>query len=218
MITSDVFIRVKRSFGDESAVQVTEADITRWINDAQREIVMHNEAVLEKTTLIDTVLDQDQYAFPTDLLILRSLRYKDDDMQSYARLDFHNLQEFDSYINGWDGTFYGSNRPMIYTTYEREIFLFPRPNRTTTDGLKILYSKTPVDVSDGLDPLDVPLEYHNAIVKYCLTKAYELDEDLESSSAQFAQFQSDVGTLHAREKYGAREYYPTITPRWDDLI
>lgn len=218
MNTDDVITRVKRIFGDESAVQLEDADIIRWINDAQREIVMHNEGVLETTAFINTTVDEDEYAFPSDLFILRSLRYKNDDMQSYNRLQYYNLAEFDNYINGWDGTAYGSKDPQVYTTYDRTIFVFPRPDKSTTNGLKVLYSSTPVDVTVGSDPLGLPLEYHNAIVKYATTKAYEMDEDYESSGLQFAQFQGDVATLGNREKYGAREFYPTITTRWEDTL
>lgn len=218
MNTQDVITRAKRTFGDESGVQLEDADVIRWINDAQQEIIMHNEGVLETTGLVDTVVDQDEYLFPTDLFILRSLRYKDDDMLSYSHIDFKNLQEFDNFINGWDGTYYGARRPYIYTTYDRTIFLFPRPNKSTTDGLKILYSQRPTEVTAGIDPLALPIQYHNAIVKYVLTKAYEMDEDYESSGLQFQQFQGDVASLGNREKYGAREFYPTITPRWEDTL
>jgi hypothetical protein len=33
-----IYDYVKRAFGDESGVQLTNADIVRWINDAQNEI------------------------------------------------------------------------------------------------------------------------------------------------------------------------------------
>ena len=43
----DVANRVKRTFGDESGVQVTDDDIIRWVNDAQLEISRQNEDLLE---------------------------------------------------------------------------------------------------------------------------------------------------------------------------
>ena len=218
MNTQDVMERAKRIFGDESAVQLTDADIFRWINDAQREIVMHNEGLLEKITTIDVVDGQDEYTFPADLLILRSIRYKNNDMVSYTNLGYMTLQEFDAFIDGWDGTLYGKGNPQVYTTYEDTIFVFPAPHQDVTAGLKILYSRKPVDVSDSLDPLDLPEAYHNAIVKYVLTKAYEMDEDYESSGMQFTQFQNDVSTLMNREKTKVQEYYPTITVLGEDAF
>ena len=41
----DVLLSVKRQFGDESGVQVTDSDIVRWVDDAQREISMNNPEI-----------------------------------------------------------------------------------------------------------------------------------------------------------------------------
>ena len=39
MIVSDVMLRVRRTFGDEAAVQVTDDDLIRCVNYAQVEII-----------------------------------------------------------------------------------------------------------------------------------------------------------------------------------
>lgn len=216
MNVTDVVTRVERLFGDEAGVQLTEADVIRWINDAQREIVMHNESVLETTSSVDLVVDQDEYTFPTDLYILRSLRYKYTDDLSFNRLQYMNLQEFDSYIAGWDGTFNSSARPLVYTTYEEKIFLYPRPSESSTGGLKILYSKKPTEITTASDPLTLPVIYHNAIVKYCYMMAQEMDEEYEASANALVKFQGDVNALSFKEKHGSDEYYPFMTVRPED--
>ncbi len=76
MIVSDVITRVRRTFGDEAAVQVTDDDIIRWINDAQIEVIKHNEGALQKSDLLDLVANQSTYTMPTDLMILQTLRVK----------------------------------------------------------------------------------------------------------------------------------------------
>src|SRR5512138_1815684 len=101
MNVGDIITRVRRTFGDEAAVQVTDDDVIRWINDAQIEVVKHNEGALQKSDLIDLVANQSTYTMPTDLLILRTLRYKFSSMQSFARLKYKSLQEFDELIDGW---------------------------------------------------------------------------------------------------------------------
>src|SRR5215813_3046774 len=98
MIVSDVVIRVRRIFGDEAAVQVTDDDIIRWINDGQIEVVKHNEGALQKSDLVDLVANQSTYAMPADLLIVRALRFKYTSMQSFSRLKYKSLQEFDELI------------------------------------------------------------------------------------------------------------------------
>lgn len=216
MNVQEVADYVKRQFGDESGVQLTDADIFRWINAAQRDIVMQNESVLQTVSTIDLVANQDEYAFPVDLLILRSLRAKSTEMVSYQYIEHRNLTEFDKFIAGWDGTFQGASFPSIYTVYERTIFLFPIPSAASTAGLKLLYSRRPIAVDALADSLDLPEEYHNAIVQYCLAQANIMDEDLEAKTVHQADYISSVRSLSFQNQQGARETYPVITVLPDD--
>lgn len=217
MTPEDIVTRVTRSFGDESAVQINEDDILRWINDAQREVVIHNETVFAATTTQDIVQGQNSYTLPVDLYVLRSIRLKLPDMLSYTHIKFFNLQEFDRMVEGWDGTLRGEGLPFIYTTYARELFLFPTPERDSTDGLKVLYSQRPTELASISDPISLPIEYHNAIVKYCMHQAQIVDEDLEASAVHQAAFLGDVQQLSFQAQRGAQETYPTITTLPDDM-
>lgn len=216
MNVSDVVTRVKRQFGDESEVQLTEADIIRYINDAQREIVMHNETVLTVISTENLVDGTNEYSFPSNLFILRSLRIKPTVAASYESVQHYNLQEFDRRVDGWDGSFWGTGTPCIYTTYNRLIYLFPTPNTDITDGLKILYSRTPTEIVLVTDELSVPLEYHNSIVKYCLMQANILDEDYDAMALHQSNFLADVRTLSHGNSQGNQDVYPTITVLPDD--
>lgn len=217
MNVSDVIIRVQRLFGDQSGVQIDDNDIIRYINDAQREIVMHNEAVLETTTTVNIVAGQNIYAFPTDLLVLRSLRVQLTSSAGYQYIKYYNLSEFDKVIYSWDGGDFKDKNVLIYTLYGREIFLYPTPNVSITDGLKLLYSTYPTDVALTTDELSVPLEYHNAVLRFCLHRATMQDEDYQASAIHEQQFLQNVQILSNREGRGARETYPTITTLPDDL-
>lgn len=216
MDTSELVTYVKRTFGDESGVQVEDADVIRWINAAQREAVMHNTSLLQTTSTIDIVQDQDEYSLPSDMLVLRSMRLKLPGMTSFQYIESKNLQEFDKHIAGWDGDAWSSNRPFIYTVYNDSVFLFPKPNQASLGGLKVLYSRKPTELTNSSDPLDLPDQYHNAIIKFCLQQANEMDEDYEASTVHAAQFKSDVDRLSFQQHYGARETYPVITVNPDD--
>ncbi len=217
MNVSDVNVRVRRTFGDEAAVQVTDADIIRWINDAQIEIVKNNDSALQKTGYVNLVADQSVYSLPDDLLILRSLRYKFSDNQSYNSLRFKNMQEFDQTIDGWDGTLFPSDRPIFFTVYEGKVTLFPTPSQSMTSGLKVLYNTKPTDVVTNVDSLSLPLIYHNTIVKYCLYQASLLDEDREPAVLYKTDFQQDIQVLQNNEVQDPVETYQTITVRDYDL-
>lgn len=211
MIVSDVITRVRRTFGDAAAVQVDDADIIRWINDAQIAIITRNDGPLQKTGLIDLVANQSSYSLPTDLLILRALRYKFPDMQSFGNLRYYSIQQFDESIDGWDGTGFSAGHPNFFTVFEDKVTLFPTPDTAVVGGLKVLYNQKPTDVDDAADALSLPLLYHNAVVKYCMWQASLLDEDHDPALMYAADFKEDVDVLKGRETQDSSAVYPTIT-------
>jgi|SRR5882724_1431782 len=217
MIVSDITTRVRRIFGDEAAVQVTDDDIVRWINDGQIEIIKHNDGALQKTNLIDLVTGQAQYTLPTDLMILRSLRYKYSDMLSFCALKYKSMAQFDEAIDGWDGTMFSTGHPQFFTMYEGKAMLFPIPDQSLVSGIKVLYNQKPADVVNQSDTLALPLIYHNTIVKYCMWQASLLDEDNDPALMYAADFKSDSDLLRTRETTEATATYPVITVRDCDM-
>lgn len=217
MIVSDVITRVRRIFGDAAAVQVQDDDIIRWINDGQIEIVKNNDAALQKTSFVNLVAGQSQYTLPTDMLLLRSLRYKYSTMASFQSLVYKNMQQFDESIDGWDGTQYSQGPPQLFTMFEGKAILFPTPDQSSTNGLKVLYNQKPTDVVLTSDALALPTIYHNTIVRYCLWQVSLLDEDLEPAVMYGNDFRADIGVLMNNEVADPSATYPTITVRECDL-
>lgn len=211
MNVQDVVTRVRRKFGDEAAVQVSNDDVIRWINDGQVEIVKRNDGALQKSDVVNLVANQSQYTLPADLLILRTLRYKFADMQSFTRLKYQSMQQFDETMDGWDGTLVTADHPQYFTMFEGKAILFPTPGQSMTGGLKALYNQKPTDVVNLMDSLALPLIYHNTIEKYCMWQASLMDEDHEPAQAYRGDFQSDMDMLQTRESQEATATYPTIT-------
>ncbi len=217
MNVQDIVTRVRRVFGDEAAVQVSNDDIIRWINDGQIEIVKNNDGALPSTVTMNSVANQSNYALPADLFILRSVRFKTADMLSYYSLKYKNLQEFDDAIDGFDGTAYGVGNPVYFTKYAGNITLFPTPQYSTAAGIKLLYNTQPIEVNDVSDTLSLPLVYHTAIYNYCMWQASLMDEDHEPGLLYKSEFQEAVDKLATRENSDPTEYYPTITVLAEDM-
>lgn len=201
---------IKRQFGDESGVQVTDADIIRWINSAQKQIVLQNESLLEVISTTDTVVDQQAYDLPVDLLKLRGIQYRSATDQAYYRLKGYSLAEFNDRVDGWDDTSEKSD-PICYTVYANEIQLFPIPNTAITAALKVYYNRTPVDVADTSDTPELPILYHDTIIKFCLQQAYEMDEDWDAVGNKAQEFDREVNFLRGKDEWRVQEFYPTIT-------
>lgn len=215
MIVSDIKTRVKRQFGDEAQVQITDSDIIRWINDGQRYVVTNNDGVLEKLVTANVVANQQEYTLPSDYLIIRSVKilYPDG---AYYKLEPSTMQNFDNLLAGWENTksYYGLS--TTYHIYAGKFRVLPVPSVAITAGWQIYYSRYPVDVVSDSDTIDLPLPYHNLIVDYCLQQAYELDEDWEASKEKATQVQNTLTLNRERENFQPRETYPTITVLPDD--
>lgn len=218
MNVSDIMTRVKRQFGDESGVQVTDDDIIRWINDGQQQIVTQNEGLLEKSAYANIVANQQDYSTPTDLLILRSVHLLDSASGSYFNIKFFPFAEFDQYVDGWDQTITDRGYSQIYTVYAGQLKLYPLPQTSQTNGLKIYYNRIPINVSISTDSPDLPILYHEPLVKYCLQQAYEMDEDFNSAQAKAAQLSNDISLLRGRDDWKKQDTYPTITVLAEDWI
>lgn len=211
MEISDVITRVQRQFGDESGVQVTEADVIRWINDSQQEAVLQNTFLLNNSESYITVANQQSYLLADDCIDIRVIRYTEPGATSSYPLKYMNIKEMDEYIGNWNGLdFVGE--PQVYTRSfpgTTNIRVFPVPNH----GLGLFtveYGRYPVNVTKQADTIDLPLYLHQYVVEFCLMKAYEMDEEWESADRKAAYVQSTLDANFARDEQLSKDVYPSI--------
>lgn len=211
MNVQDVIDRIQRQFGDESGVQVTNDDIIRWINDAQRDIGQAQE-ILETIATTTSVVDQASYIIPSDIISLKRVTYAGKNIKNVS------LQEFDQYItdNQDTPTINDTGTPEIFYSYGEEISFYPVPN-VAGDDIKLYYSQFPAEVASAVDDLTLPIKYHNRIVEYCLQQAYELDENFEAASYKESQFSNSMSQMKEDVSWKHHEYYPNITVMPEDL-
>lgn len=201
---NDVVTAVKRQFGDNSGVQVNNAYIFAWINDAQREIIKENPEIRQDLVLINVVAGTDTYPLLSnvpDMMIIHSLHY---DGQILRNMSFVEAQEYIIKNDVPDGT------PVIWYEYAGTITLWPKPDTSLTSGIKIFYSSSPADIDAVGDTLEVPDSYFNAVVIYCMWKAYEMDDNMASAEVMQKQFYDAVNRLGNRQR-AQDNRYPTIT-------
>lgn len=209
--------RVKRKFGDEAGVQLTDADILRSINDAQRRIVARNDSLLEKTATANSVAGQQEYTLPTDLLKFKSMSYKGTAGVSYQIMQGMTLNELNLYIDGWDANTSSMGIPIIYAIHAGKFLVYPIPQDAITSAFKIYYCRKPADVVNDGDTLDLPELYHDTIVDLVLQDAYEMDEDWQAAAAKSAQTTQNIDRLKDSDEWTKRDTYPVITVRLEDL-
>lgn len=216
MNVQEILDSVKRTFGDESGVQIQDSDIIRWVNQGVRQIVMQNEALLEKVATANASNGVQQYSLPVDLLILKGIQFKEVNSSQYFRLKGYSLSEFNEFVDGWDGATQSPGVPVMYTVFDSKIIVYPVPTVDVASGFKIYYNREPVPVTDASDTPDLPVLYHEVIIKHCILQAYELDEDWDAAGNKVSELDRDINLLRGREEWKNQETFPVITVLYED--
>jgi len=206
---SDVITEVKRTFGDESGVQITDSDIVRWINAAQLEVAMRNPEILPAVVMVNAVAGQSDYpllANVPNVLTVQSIHYSN---KPVKHLQFQEAEEF--LMNGDNSILPYS--PSVYPEfwYERAgvVTFYPAPTESATGAIKIYFNKRPDNVTTN-SLLSLSDHYYNGIVSYVLEQAYLLDENPQLAGVVAAKFDSTVTRMQERTSTQS-DYYPFIT-------
>lgn len=207
---NDIGVDVKRAFGDEAGVQITDSDIIRWVNQGQREILINNQ-INQAYSVTDVNPGQTDYPL-TDLKILqiRSIHING------RPLEYRSFAEAERYVMQVDPTKLASGSPVMWYQYGGMVKLYPAPDTYTAGGLQVYYVKDFTEVVAISDLLSIPDEYFNRLSEYVLAKAYELDDDSQSSQFKLEQFASGLASMQERESGQGMDVYPSITVLPDD--
>lgn len=200
---------VKRTFGDEAGVQITDPDIIRWINMGQREILttnMVNQAV-SSTSIVGGQSDYDVSTLR--ILKIQSIYYNGTPLQ------FRTFQEAEEFVVKEDPLRVASGVPVMWYSWAGIIKLYPVPSLDLANGLTINYQKDFTPVGMLSDLLSIPDTYYNRLVEYVLSSAYELDEDSQNSQYKLSQMSTGLQTM-AEQENSPSSTYPTITTLLED--
>lgn len=201
---SDVATTVKRQFGDESGVQIKDADIIRWINDGQLEIVTANHVLKGKAT-IASVASQSDYTLPeANIAVIESIQWDGIPVQAITQA------ELEAFIQDYPNSFsLGIGTPTIWYEWGGVVTFWPVPQAVGT--ITLLYTKVPNSLNVLTDTLSLPDKYFNSLVTYVLAQAYEMDEDWDASSFKHQQLGQHLDTMADEERTTRNITYPVIS-------
>lgn len=206
-LVSDVFIRVQRQIGDTAGAQIIDADVLRWINDAQRDISQQND-VLQKIGSANTVSSQSAYALPTDCQRLVRVAYQGGALQNVSMEQINELIPQHDQTNAQG---FPAGTPIYYWVYAGMINLWPSPVQGNAGDLTIYYTRKPTDVTSDSSSIDLPDEYFNSVVQYCIVQAYELDTNYYASMLKQQGYEQSVAGLKGQRNWEDQNSYPSIT-------
>lgn len=216
---SQIALRVKRQFGDESGVQVTDTDVMMWLNDAIREAVIQNNSINIKRKTVAALAGQVlcKLPDPENLVGVRSIQYRGDSNSPYISLEYLPPTAFDQLFPDWNsGTSTGS--PCFYTSASTSQFkVFPAPAVNDGLGFSVEYNSFFCEVEDLTVAMDISARYYQYLVEYCLMKAYEMDENWEAADRKASFIQSTLNVLSSDDGNQHQATYPVISTRPEDM-
>ena len=203
----DLKIMVKRTFGDESGVQLEDADILRWANEATQAIAVLNRLLREKATT-PSVLGQFDYEFPAqNIAQINSLHHNG---QPLHPIEFQDAEQ-SLLMSDPDHT--ATGLPIYWWVWAETLSLWPKPDAAGT--LTLYYTRNPVLLT-GSDSqfIDVPDKHYQTVVDYVLWRAYEMDEDWQAAQAKESQYRSNLVEQKEDEFVTADLAFPVIREVW----
>ena len=206
---NDVLKHVKRQFGDEAAIQISDEDIIRWVNIGQIEIFRRVEPV-KSSIQADIVGGQGTYSFPSNILKVQSI------LVNSIPVPQLSSQEAEEFILKADPTRTATGQPTIWYEWGGTFTFYPTPEGDTTAGITLQYIKKPTPVDSSGDVLSVPDVYYSRLIEFVLQQAYELDENFQASEMKGAQFTQNLDAYGDKDNITANTY-PVITVLEDDM-
>ena len=206
-----VATEVTRIFGDDSLIEITNADLLRWVNMGQREIASSNKTIKASATR-DVVAGQKLYVIPPEIPIYQIQALFVDGLP-VKPMSFQMAQEM---IQSDDPSVKYIGQPKIWYEWDGDLYIYPAAEKDITAGLTIYYIQQPTDLATLADALQIPDRFFNQIVDYVLSQAYRLDENWQATQYQDARFRDSMNRIAGQEDIVDQEYYPMKTVLTED--
>lgn len=205
MILSDIQTRVKRTFGDESGAQITDADIARWATDAQLEIVKETKCNQTQTS-VAVVQGTSDYIIAQSISI-SSVTVNGVALRSISQTEL-NQRWPDRAVAG-----YAQATPQFFSARDGGVgtivTVFPSPDATAAT-LTVTHNGRPLPVVNPSDTFGVPEEYIEIIFRKCLERAYELDGQWNAAKTMQADAVGKTASARADGRDKDDDSYPAV--------
>lgn len=194
---TNLLSRIEDILQDTTSVRWPEAELLRYINDAQREIVNYRPESSAKTANVQLVTGTKQ-TLPTEGLRLIKVTRNMSDASGGAtgkrairivNVDILNTQEpdwNDPTVSG-DAAHGAVIKHYIFDEDDpKNYYVYPGVASGSSAYVEIVYSKVPTDLSSASSNLDIDDIYGNAVIDYVLFRAYQKDSEYAGNAQRSA--------------------------------
>jgi len=183
MNVTDIIRKTQRLFGDSSAeIIISPQDIYDWINEAQLTIVRQTDCLTGTDT---AALSTYPKALPVDWIKTKRVSYGTNPTQSLKLIEIEDLDNLN--IDPASPV----DSPMFYYHWAGQLRLYPM--MSTALNVVHDYVKLPTTIISTATALTVPVSYHEDIVRFCVMRAHERNENWNAFRESKAIMQENSG-------------------------
>jgi hypothetical protein len=204
---TDILNRVEDTLQDTTNVRWSDAELLRYINDAQREIANLKPEASAKTDTV-TLATGTRQTLPNDgLRLIKATRMMSDTVGNSGTgkravrlvdLDILNSQDPDWHDPDVTGvSAHGTNIKHYAFDADDPKTFFVYPGVSGSAYLEIVYSKSPTDLASASSTIDLDDIYLNPIADYVLYRAYQKDAEFagnaQRAGSHYQLFNASLG-------------------------
>jgi len=206
MNLQDIIRRVQRLYGDSAEAQIYVTDIIDWVNDGQFILNRDLELLIAKGNLdVDDTTATAGWALPADYVKSVLVQFKS------VTMTYTPYNE----VKGFSGVIPASD-PSWYYIWSNYLKMYPTPVSRGTGLVYHEYVKHPTILKSSTDIPELPGSFHLDLVRYCLMRAKELNEDEQAVN----RVNSDWVAAVAESKFNSNpreNSYPVVRDYAGDL-
>ena len=187
---------------DTSQVRFPQSELMTFLNDAQREIVLHRPDAKTLNGNMTCVSGSKQSIPATGLRLIDVVR--NDAGRAITQIDRKILDET---LPNWHNTAADATKKVEHFVYDpadpKNFYVYP--NATSSMDIEIIYSTAPSDIS-YTSTVTITLDdiYANAILDYMLYRAYQKDSEYAGSAERsMMHYQSFANALGIKSRADA---------------
>jgi hypothetical protein len=198
MQVKDILDRAQDILQDTTKVRWPEAELIRYLNDAQREVVLHKPDASSVTGLVTCAAGTKQAIPNTGLRLLDVIRNMGTTGTAPGNaVTLVGRGVLDAQRRGWhaespsasiDHYVFDSRDPKTFYVY---------PPATSGVRLEVMYSVVPATLTSASSSIGLDATYTNALIDYVLYRAYSKDADfaanLDRSLTHYQAFAQSMG-------------------------
>jgi hypothetical protein len=179
--TADLVLQIKRQYGDEYGVVVTDADLLQFVYEGEMDIIRSTGGFESKT--IAAAASAFPMQIPGTIQVIRVTL-------NGVALTYISIAELDL-VKAALLTAQGAPQ-YWYNNNEQEIDIFPSVTTDTTANLIVYYKHVAIKKTVPTGALTVPERYHTDLLQFCIARCHNKNRDAQSEQAALTSYNQNL--------------------------